>query len=138
MPEVRTDTQGCAERPHLILLVEDDLTNQFVAKTMLEKRGFSVVCADNGLEACAYLKDHDSDLVLMDVSMPEMDGIEATIEIRREGYTSLDTPIIAMTAHNLDDVRAKCLDAGMNDYLVKPISANELVHKIEHWLSSDT
>ena len=117
-----------------ILLAEDDLTNQFVAKTMLEKRGFSVSCANNGLEACEMVAARTFDLVLMDVSMPELDGIQATIHIRATSLGKPQLPIIAMTAHNMNEVHERCLEAGMNDFVAKPVSGSALVAKINSWL----
>lgn len=117
-----------------ILLAEDDLTNQFVAKTMLEKRGFSVSCANNGLEACEMVAARTYDLVLMDVSMPEMDGIEATMQIRKTSLGKSQVPIIAMTAHNMNEVQERCLEAGMNDFVAKPVSGSALTDKINSWL----
>ncbi len=120
--------------PYRILLAEDDLTNQFVAKAMLEKKGFHVTCANNGLEACTLLENRPYDLVLMDVSMPEMDGIEATQVIRETLFEKAALPIIGMTAHNLTEVRESCLNAGMNDFIAKPASGGELTNKIKSWL----
>lgn len=105
-----------------VLLVEDNLTNQRIAAEILQLAGITVETAANGVEAVRAVKKRAYDGILMDIQMPEMDGIEATKIIRRESQV----PIIAMTAHALSDDRTKCLDAGMNDYILKPIDRKEL------------
>ena len=118
-----------------ILLVEDNAVNQKVVLAILSKRGFQVEIAANGLEAIAALQKNVFDLVLMDVQMPYMDGIEATRKIREElGLREL--PIIAMTAHAMTGDREKCIEAGMNDYVSKPVNPNTLVHTIMRYLDS--
>ena len=110
-----------------ILLVEDNRVNQVVASRILAKLGHMSVIANNGLEAIEQLKQHAFDLVLMDVQMPEMDGIEATKVIReREKSTHDHIPIIAMTAYAMAGDRARCLAAGMDGYVTKPISPEEV------------
>jgi PAS domain S-box-containing protein len=112
-----------------ILLAEDNVVNQRVAVGLLGRRGYQVVVADNGKEALAQLDSGqpDFDLVLMDVQMPEMGGFEATAAIRAaEKGTGRHLPIIAMTAHALKGDRERCLAAGMDDYLAKPLRAAQL------------
>jgi two-component system sensor histidine kinase/response regulator len=110
-----------------ILLVEDNRVNQLVATRMLEKTGHSSVVAGNGLIALSLLAKHNFDLVLMDVQMPEMDGLTATRKIREsEKSTSRHLPIIAMTAHAMKGDRERCMEAGMDDYVSKPISGELL------------
>jgi two-component system, sensor histidine kinase and response regulator len=110
-----------------VLLAEDNHVNQKLATRLLEKRGHDVVLASNGKEALAALAQHSFDLVLMDVQMPEMSGIEATIAIReREKITGLHQPIIAMTAMAMKGDRERCMAAGMDGYVSKPINAKEL------------
>jgi CheY-like chemotaxis protein len=110
-----------------ILLAEDNLVNQRLAIRLLEKQGYQVVLADNGHEAVAALERGGFDLVLMDVQMPELDGLKATALIRaREQGTDKHTPIIAMTAHAMKGDRERCLEAGMDGYLAKPIQPQEL------------
>src|SRR5882724_6928829 len=105
-----------------ILLVEDEAVNRIVATRILEKRGHKVTAVNNGLEAVAALSAQQFDLVLMDVQMPEMDGFEATACIRaQERTTGAHLPIIAVTAHTLDNDRERCLAAGMDGYVAKPI-----------------
>lgn len=122
----------CAESCR-ILLVEDNPINQKVAVKLLNKAGFSVDTANNGVEAIEALQNGSYQMVLMDVQMPEMDGFEATMRIRNSKMPYKDVPIIAMTAHALKGDREKCLEVGMNDYISKPISADELFEVIQKW-----
>ncbi|MBW2037352.1 MAG: response regulator, partial [Deltaproteobacteria bacterium] len=119
-----------------ILLVEDNLVNQKLAKTILEKAGYQVEVANNGREAVGkYTSSPDDfDLIFMDVQMPEMDGLEATRKIRQKGYKSI--PIIAMTAHAMKGDRERCLEAGMDDYITKPIKRENVFKIIEKWMFS--
>jgi CheY-like chemotaxis protein len=115
-----------------ILLAEDNKVNQKLAVTILEKRGHSVVVVDNGKEALKALDRETFDVVLMDVMMPEMDGIEATRAIRAgENRLGRHTPIIAMTAHAMKGDREHCLDVGMDGYVSKPLNIHELFEAIE-------
>ncbi len=120
-----------------ILLVEDNAVNQKVVLAILSKRGFHVDIAANGLEALSALQKGKYDLVLMDVQMPYMDGIEATRKIRSE-LRLTDLPIIAMTAHAMTGDRERCLEAGMNDYASKPVNPSTLVHTIMRYLDAST
>ncbi len=110
-----------------ILLVEDNPINQRVATEMLSRAGIRVDAADNGLSAISAIKKKRYDVVLMDVQMPEMDGIEVTRIVRSE-LNMQDLPIIALTAHTMVGDRDRCLDAGMNDYLSKPIDRASLLN----------
>jgi two-component system, sensor histidine kinase and response regulator len=115
-----------------LLLAEDNAVNQRLAVSLLEKRGHQVVVAGNGREALAALDGRPFDAVLMDVQMPEMDGFEATAAIRaREAATGAHTPIIAMTAHALKGDRDRCLEAGMDAYVSKPLRPQELFEVLE-------
>jgi len=117
-----------------ILLVEDNAVNQKLAVRLVEKQGHSVEVAGNGIEALAKLGGQDFDLILMDVQMPEMDGFETTAAIRSHERTSgAHLPIIAMTAHALKGDRERCLEAGMDSYISKPMSSQELKVQIETW-----
>ena len=121
------------EDRHLnILLAEDNLVNQRLAVKLLEKRGHRVRVANNGLEALKALEQDKFNIVLMDVQMPEMGGFEATAAIReREKTSGGHIPIVAMTAHAMKGDREKCLAAGMNEYLSKPIRTQQLYEVLE-------
>jgi CheY-like chemotaxis protein/HPt (histidine-containing phosphotransfer) domain-containing protein len=124
--------------PARILLAEDNITNQQVAVGLLKKLGFRVDAVANGLEAVMALEDIAYDLVLMDVQMPELDGLEATKRIRvSKSVLNPNVPIIAMTANAMQGDREKCLLAGMNDYISKPVSPKVLVEKLEQWLQKE-
>jgi PAS domain S-box-containing protein len=113
--------------PLRILVAEDNAVNQKLVARLLEKRGHSVKIVGNGREALESLEQETYDLVLMDMQMPEMDGFEATGELRkREKQTGLHAPVIALTAHAMKGDRERCLEAGMDGYLSKPIRAQEL------------
>ena len=119
-------------QPLRILLAEDNLINQTFAVRLLQKNGHSVVIAGNGLESIKAVEEHSFDLVLMDVQMPEMGGFEATARIREaEQSNGKHLPIIAMTAHAMKGDRERCLSAGMDDYIAKPIRPEELWKTIE-------
>lgn len=117
-----------------ILLAEDNLVNQKLAKIMLTKGGYKVETAVTGKEAFEkYTESHEAyDLILMDIQMPVMDGIEATKQIRRKGFTSI--PIIAMTANAMSGDREKCMQAGMNDYITKPFKREQVFRILEKWV----
>ena len=117
-----------------VLLVEDNDTNRLVAGRYLQKAGFKVEEACNGLQAVEKAKEKNYDLILMDVSMPEMDGMLATCHIRAEGGHNAKVPIIALTAHVMAGDRELCLEVGMNDYLNKPIEYSALLKALERWL----
>ncbi len=122
---------GSARR---LLLVEDSVTNQLVASTLLKIAGYRVDIASNGMEAVNAVKSTPFDLVLMDIAMPEMDGIAATKAIRALPAPAGRTPIIAMTANAMVGDRERFLDAGMNDYVPKPIERPYLLATIARWL----
>jgi signal transduction histidine kinase/CheY-like chemotaxis protein len=105
-----------------ILLAEDNLVNQRVAMTMLGKMGHRITLATNGLEALEQWRQSDFDLILMDVQMPEMTGLQAATQIRREEAIGAHVPIVAMTASAMSEDRDRCLAAGMDDFISKPVS----------------
>jgi two-component system, sensor histidine kinase and response regulator len=115
-----------------VLLAEDNAINQKLATRILEKMGHNVTIAENGREALEILEKMRFDIILMDVQMPKMDGFEATSSIReKEKITGGHIPIVAMTAHAMSGDREKCLAAGMDGYVSKPINTKELVENIE-------
>lgn len=121
-----------------VLLAEDNVVNQRLAARILEKGGHSVIVVSNGLEALDVLQIETIDVVLMDVQMPEMDGLETTMAIRRsEIGKNRHIPIIAMTAHAMTGDRERCITAGMDGYISKPIRANDLLSMIGKTRESD-
>jgi CheY-like chemotaxis protein/HPt (histidine-containing phosphotransfer) domain-containing protein len=125
-------------RPLRILLVEDSLVNQKLAQAMLQPHGHTIVVASKGKDAIQKWASERFDLILMDVQMPEMDGFEATRNIREQEQPSgRRIPILAMTAHALKGDRERCLEAGMDAYVSKPVRARELYAAIERLLAGD-
>ena len=118
-----------------VLLAEDNAINQKLAVVLLQKAGYSVDAVDNGQRAMEKVKTEHYNAVLMDVQMPEMDGFEATRQIRRwETPLSRHIPIIAMTAHAMAGDRERCLEAGMDDYLSKPLDPKALFNLLDRWI----
>jgi CheY-like chemotaxis protein len=115
-----------------VLLAEDNIVNATVAKRRLERWGCTHREVVNGMEAVAAAAEERFDVILMDVSMPVMDGLSATKAIRRR-ESGARTPVIAMTAHAVKGDRERCLQAGMDDYLAKPVNANEMYEKLRSW-----
>lgn len=116
-----------------ILLVEDNLLNQKVVIFNLKKYNYNVTAVTNGIDAIEKVKQHQFDLVLMDIMLPEMNGYEITEAIRKyenENGIENPVPIIAITANTLDNDRDRCFKVGMNEYLSKPFTAAQLIEKI--------
>jgi CheY-like chemotaxis protein len=131
--------EGESRRSLRILLAEDNEVNQKLAVRLLEKRGHHVIVACNGVQALAALENGRFDLVLMDVQMPEMDGLEATANLRdREKDSGERQAVVAMTALAMKGDRERCLEAGMDGYLSKPISPQELDDVLEHYGSASS
>lgn len=120
-----------------VLVAEDSRTNRQVALAILHKLGFCADAVTNGREALYALRNVPYDIVLMDVQMPEMDGLEATRAARSigSGILNQDIPIIAMTAHTLQRDHDACLAAGMNDYITKPVSPTVLSQLLDKWVT---
>ena len=116
-----------------ILLVEDNPINQKTVVAMLNKAGYSADIAINGCIAIEELEKKDYDIVFMDIQMPGMDGFEVTREIRLKEGTEKHSTIIAMTAHAMSGDRERCINAGMDDYISKPIDPQKLLDKISQW-----
>jgi CheY-like chemotaxis protein len=119
-----------------ILIAEDNSVNQRLAARLVERLGFQADVAHDGREALHAVSRFEYSAVLMDCQMPEMDGFEATAEIRRLETPNRRTPIIAMTAHAMSGDRERCLNAGMDDYISKPIRPQELAEILERWTAA--
>ncbi|CAN1213339.1 hypothetical protein TUMEXPCC7403_24250 [Tumidithrix helvetica PCC 7403] len=129
---VEVPTKG---EPPLILIVEDNLANIHTFSNYLESRGYRLLVAKDGLEAIALAKAQKPDLILMDIQMPTMDGLEATRQIRADRQTS-HIPIVAITGLAMPGDREQCLEAGANDYLTKPVKLKQLVTSIQQLLEN--
>ncbi len=123
-----------------ILLAEDNPVNQKVAKRVLTHLGYQVDIVNNGVEAINAIAEKSYDLILMDIQMPEMDGLETTKYIRKQELESQLPPIaiVAMTANATDDDQNLCHDAGMNDYISKPIQIDKLKNMLQRFVSLKT
>jgi len=121
-----------------VLVVEDNLVNQRVSQALLKRLGLEVRIANNGEEGVAMWEEGEYDAIIMDCQMPVLDGYSATALIRRrelDRQAAIRMPIIALTAHALPGDRQKCLDAGMDDYLTKPVAAQDLRETLRRWIS---
>ncbi len=142
IPLVTRDSLADAHEPGAslqILVAEDNAVNQLLARRMLEKRGHRVTVVKNGREALAATEEGNYDLVLMDVQMPEMDGIEATLAIREKEKRRDDgshQTIVALTAHAMKGDEERCKAAGMDEYLTKPIRPQELGNLLERYVAA--
>ncbi|PCK08303.1 MAG: hypothetical protein COA42_09960 [Alteromonadaceae bacterium] len=133
MPDVLVEGVVGAGKASKILIVEDNLVNQLVLKGLLDRLGHNSQCVDNGKEALEFLNTETVDVILMDVQMPEMDGLETTRRLR-QGVSTRSVPIIAITANAMSGDRERCIAAGMNDYLSKPVTLPGLMEKLSFWL----
>jgi CheY-like chemotaxis protein len=125
--------RGTTEVWH-VLLAEDNAINQTIAKHLLERLGCQVDLATDGIQAVARCAERPYDAVFMDCQMPNMDGYSATESIRRQKQDGYRIPIIAITAHAMAGDRERCLAAGMDDYLTKPLQPKDLARVVERWL----
>lgn len=116
-----------------ILVVEDNEMNLDMLSRRLKRKGFEVVSATNGAVGVSMAKEHSPDLILMDISLPVMDGLQATRQLKAAPETQA-IPIIALTAHAMAGDREKCLEAGCNDYATKPVEFPQLLAKIQAFL----
>jgi CheY-like chemotaxis protein len=137
-PDFSTRVPPATAKLIRVLVAEDHLMNQHVMLRMLARLGYSADAVCNGVEAVAALARSPYDIVLMDCQMPELDGYEATRQIRQSGPRFRSTPIIAVTANAMDGDREKCLAAGMSDYITKPVLAHVLATILEKWIMPDT
>jgi len=134
-PSAQTAGNPGIDERGVVLLVEDNTMNQLVATRMLAKLGYRTDVASNGREAIDAITVGDYDAVLMDCQMPEMDGYEATRQLRRaEAGTGRHLPVIAMTAAAMAGDRETCLDAGMDDYITKPVSVDAISNVLDRWI----
>jgi CheY-like chemotaxis protein len=120
--------------PGVIMVVEDDMLNQVIARKVLTNLGYQVIVANNGQEGMDKLASADIDLILMDMQMPVMDGPEATRRIRAQ---DCQLPILGFTANTSAEAHQACLDAGMHDVLTKPIQIDALSNALDQFLKSD-
>ncbi len=126
-------TVPAAEKSLHILLVDDDPLNRRLVVELLADAGHRVEAVGTGYEATEAFRDMPYDLVVMDIQMPQMDGLETARRIRESGHHRADVPIIVMTGRALDGDRDRCLQAGANDYIVKPVAPPVLLEKVRHW-----
>lgn len=133
-PDEDDQSLELASKKHQVLLVEDNETNRLVASSYIMKSGVSVDQACNGVEAIDMASSKQYDIILMDISMPKMDGMEATRQIRSLDEYNSKVPIVALTAHVMAGDRDLCISAGMNDYLNKPIEYPALLRSLSRWM----
>jgi len=133
-PVAETSTDGESIR---ILLAEDNAINALLTRTLLEAEGHTVDTVEDGALAVEAMRTANYDLIFMDMRMPNMDGLEATRKIRTLPNVGRALPIIALTANAFDDDRNACFDSGMNDFMTKPVSAEELSEKVRDWTSEE-
>jgi PAS domain S-box-containing protein len=133
-PATATTNKPLWSTPPLVLVVEDSPVNQIVAVRTLERCGCEAEAVAGGHEALAALAEKDYDVVLMDCQMPGMDGYQATSELRRREHGARHTPVIAMTAHAMEGAIEACKQAGMDDYLSKPLNRDQLTQTLVRWL----
>ena len=126
-----------SEGPLRILLAEDNAINALLTRTLLEADGCHVDVVEDGALAVEAMKNQSYDMIFMDMRMPNMDGLESTRKIRALPNVSKSLPIVALTANAFDDDRNACFDSGMNDFMTKPVSAEELQDMVNQWARKD-
>lgn len=131
---ISANSNTCLKAQSRVLLAEDAKPNQLIIQTFLEAAGYAVTTVSNGQEAVEAVRNHQFDLILMDLRMPLMDGVDATRIIRSEGNKPEDLCIIALTANALQEDIDRCMEAGMNDYLTKPIRKADFLRKLASYL----
>ncbi len=136
-PAAEETAQAVEGGPIRILLAEDNAINALLTRTLLEAEGHNVDTVEDGLLAVEAMKTSTYDLIFMDMRMPNMDGLEATRKIRALPNVARSLPIVALTANAFDDDRNACFDSGMNDFMTKPVSAEELSEKVRDWTSPE-
>ena len=114
-------------------MAEDNVVNQMVVTAMLKNLGCESHVVSNGREVLDYVRESTPDIILMDISMPDMDGITATNELRKMDSAAASIPVIGVTAHAMREDRDRCIAAGMNDYLPKPIKEEALRNMLDKW-----
>jgi len=124
------------EKTYRVLLAEDSDANRFILQAYLEIAGHQVDSASNGVEALKLAETSRYDAILMDISMPEMDGLETTRRVRASAGENRGTPVIALTAHVQKEIRDQCTEAGMNDFLTKPVSRDQLLEVLDQLINS--
>jgi CheY-like chemotaxis protein len=135
---VSAPTSDNTEQTARILIAEDNIVNQTLARRMVEKLGYKADVVANGIEALDALELIEYDLILMDCQMPEMDGYQATQMIRKNEAGKAHLPIVAMTANALDGEKERCLATGMDDYITKPVQIHDLMKIIQRLIGSTT
>jgi two-component system cell cycle response regulator DivK len=135
LPPLRRSVEPTARNGQTVLLVEDNEDNRIIYSTVLRHVGYDVVEAEDGVQAVALARSALPDLILMDISIPGMDGWEATRILRRDPATK-DIPIIALTAHALADDRERALQMGFTAYLAKPVEPRTVVAEVRRWLGT--
>ncbi len=120
-----------------ILLIEDNEMNRDMLSRRLRRKGFDLISAEDGITGIEMAQNEKPDLILMDISLPVMDGLQATRQLKSDSDTG-SIPIIALTAHAMSGDREKCLAAGCDDYATKPVEFPELLSKINNWSSKST
>ena len=133
-----TATPAAGPQAPLVLIAEDSKVNQIVAARAVERCGYRVHIVDDGEAALEALQTQRYDAVLMDCQMPNLDGYEATIQLRHLDGPNQRCPVIAVTAHAMDGDRQRCLDAGMDDYLTKPMRHTQVAETLSRWIPAKT